>query len=85
MMMRWVVDCKDIPRGDRTMYRDELRDLEMMYKETMLELHKKVEEVLPPLLQYMEEFVALHKKNESICEKLDVLLAKAGREGKEDE
>ncbi len=36
--------------------------------------------MLPSLLHYMEEFLDLHKQNEAVREKLDVLLVKMGRE-----
>lgn len=62
------------------MYQDELNDLEIVYKSTLVNLHKQVEDCLPSLLHYMEEFLNLHKQNEAIREKLDVLLAKTGRQ-----
>lgn len=69
---------------EKKMFQEELKDLELTYKATLLNLHKQVENVLPSLLHYMEEFVTLHKKNEAVREKLDTLLAKTGR-GNEDE
>lgn len=64
---------------EKTMFQDELKDLEIQYKDTLVNLHKKVEDCLPSLLYYMEEFVTLHKHNEAIREKLDALLEKLGR------
>jgi len=68
----------------RPMYKDELQDLEMVYKKTLVDLHKQVENILPSLLHYMEEFLTLHKQNEAVREKLDVLLAKLGRPAEEE-
>lgn len=64
----------------RPMYQDELNDLEMVYKKTLVDLHEKVEDCLPSLLHYMQEFLTLHNQNEAIREKLDVLLAKTGKQ-----
>jgi hypothetical protein len=63
----------------RPMYQDELNDLEMVYKKTLADLQGKVEDCLPPLLHYMQEFLTLHNHNEAIREKLDVLLEKTSR------
>jgi hypothetical protein len=68
----------------RPMYQDELNDLEMVYKKTLVDLHEQVEQCLPSLLHYMEQFLTLHKQNEAIREKLDVLLAKTGRQTSEE-
>ena len=67
--------CKRTP-----MYQDELSDLEVVYRGTLRDLHKQVEDCLPNLLHYMEEFLSLHKQNEAVREKLDALLAKTGKE-----
>jgi hypothetical protein len=64
----------------RPMFQDELNDLEIVYKTALKNYAKEVEDVLPPLLHYMEQFLTLHKQNEAIREKLDVLLAKTGRD-----
>lgn len=66
------------------MFEDELEDLELVYKSTIRDLHEKVEDVLPSLLYYMEEFLSIHKQNEAVREKLDVLLEKMGREETDD-
>ena len=68
----------------RPMYQDELNDLEMVYKKTLVDLHKQVEDCLPSHLHYMEEFITLHKQNEAVRKKLDVLLAKTGRQPQEE-
>lgn len=68
----------------RPMFQDELNDLEIVYKSTLVNLHKQVEDCLPSLLHYMEEFLSLHKQNEAIREKLDVLLAKTGKQPEEE-
>lgn len=68
----------------RPMFIEELKDLEIVYKGTLVQLHKQVEGCLPSLLHYMEEFLSLHKQNEAIREKLDGLLAKTGRESQEE-
>lgn len=70
---------------EKKMFQEELMDLEITYKATLINLHKEVEEVLPSLLHYMEKFLTLHKKNEAIREKLDALLAKTGRCCEEEE
>jgi hypothetical protein len=67
------------------MYRDELMDLAAIYKKTMQDLHEDVENCLPSLLHYMEEFVRIHKMNESVREKLDVLAAKIGTASESEE
>lgn len=64
---------------EKEMFQEELKDLEITYKATLINLHKQVEETLSPLLHYMEKFVNLHKQNEAVREKLDTLLAKTGR------
>ena len=66
------------------MFEEELKDIELTYKNTLVDLQKKVEHCLPPLLHYMEEFLNLHKQNEAIREKLDGLLEKLGRETQEE-
>ena len=63
----------------KPMFQDELNDLEMVYKSTLVNLHKQVEACLPSLLHYMEEFLKLHKQNEEVREKLDVLYEKTGK------
>lgn len=70
---------------EKKMFEEELKDLEMVYKKTLIDLHKQVEDCLPSLLHYMEEFVTLHKQNEQVRERLDALLAKTGREPQDDE
>lgn len=70
---------------EKQMFKEELGDLEIQYKYTLQELHKKVEDCLPSLLYYMEQFVTLHKQNEAVREKLDTLLAKMGREPSEED
>lgn len=67
----------------RPMYQEELKDLELVYKSTLNQLQKQVEDCLPSLLMYMQEFVSLHKQKEAVREKLDALLAKSGRESQE--
>ena len=69
----------------RPMYENELSDLEMVYRKTLVDLDHQVQIVLPSLLAYMEDFLALHRQNEAIREKLDVLLAKSGRENEDEE
>lgn len=64
-------------------YKDEFNDLEIIYKKTLEDLHKKTEERLPFLLANMQEFLTLHKQSEAIREKLDVLLAKISRKSHE--
>lgn len=68
----------------RPMFQDELSDLEIVYKTALKNYAKEVEEVLPSLLYYMEKFLIVHKQNEAVREKLDVLLAKTGREPQEE-
>lgn len=70
---------------EKKMFQEELKDLEITYKATLLNTHKQVEDVLPTLLHYMEKFVTLHKKNEAVREKLDALLEKTGRCCEEEE
>lgn len=65
------------------MYEDELKDLEHVYKSKLVHLHQEVEYILPSLLHCMEEFISLHKQNEAIREKLDLLMAKTGRQTSE--
>lgn len=60
------------------MFEEELKDLEGAYVTTLKSLHKEVEDVLPSLLHYMEEFITLHKQNAVMSEKLDVLREKMG-------
>ena len=67
------------------MFQEELNDLEMVYKKTLVDLHQQVEHCLPSLLHFMEDFITLHKQNEAVREKLDALLAKTGRGSQEEE
>ena len=69
---------------EKKMFQEELKDLEVAYKNTLLKYEEEVEDCLPALIHYMEKFVNLHKKNEALREKLDTLLAKIG-ESKEEE
>ena len=75
---------------EKQMFKEELKDLEIVYKTALKNYAKEVEDVLPSLLHYMEKFLVVHKQNEAIREKLDNLLEKTGRgsednEGEEDE
>jgi hypothetical protein len=70
---------------ERKMFQEELKELEIAYKATLLNLHNQVENVFPSLLYYMEKFLTLHKQNEAVREKLDALLAKTGRGTEEEE
>jgi hypothetical protein len=69
----------------RPMYQEELNDLEIVYKSTLVRLQKEVEQCLPSLLHYMEEFLSLNQQNEAVREKLDALLAKTGRGSQEED
>jgi hypothetical protein len=69
---------------EKKMFQEELKDLEIIYKRDLIQLQRKVENCLPALLYYMEEFLNLHKQNEEVREKLDVLFEKTGREIQED-
>jgi hypothetical protein len=69
----------------RPMFEDELRDLEIVYRKTLDDLDEQVQICLPSLLVFMEQFLKLHKQNEAIREKLDVLLAKSRREDESEE
>lgn len=66
------------------MYQDELKDLEKVYKHTLVDLHKQLNSSLPELVDYMEEFVLLHRQTEAVNEKLEVLMAKTNRNNEED-
>lgn len=70
---------------EKKMFEEELNDLEKSYKAVLGHIHKQVEDCLPSLLHYMEEFVTLHKQNEEVRDKLDALLAKTGREPQDPE
>lgn len=65
---------------EQTMFKEELEDLEIVYKTALKNYAKEVEEVLPSLLYFMEKFLIVHKQNEAIREKLEDLLAKTGRQ-----
>lgn len=70
---------------EKTMFQDELGDLEIVYKTALKNYAKEVEDVLPSLLYYMEKFLTVHKHNEAIREKLDILLEKTGRQSQEED
>jgi hypothetical protein len=70
---------------EKKMFEEELKDIELTYKGTLIHLHKQLEDCLPSLLHYMEEFLTLHKQNEEVRDKLEALLAKTGRENEEDD
>lgn len=63
----------------KPMYKDELQDLENVYKHTLHNIQAQERNVMPSLIHYLEEFLELHKQKEAINEKLDVLLQKLGR------
>lgn len=67
------------------MFEEELSDLEDSYNKKLEDIHRKVVRCLPHLLYYMEEFLILHKQNEDVRERLDILLAKTGRQAHEEE
>ena len=69
---------------EKTMFQEELQDLEVVYKTALKNYAKEVEETLPSLLYYMEKFLTVHKQNEVVREKLDALLQKTGREPQEE-
>jgi hypothetical protein len=69
---------------ERAMFKEELQDLEVVYKTALRNYAKEVEEILPTLLHYMDKFLTVHKQNEAIREKLDNLLEKTGRESQEE-
>ncbi|MFI0477801.1 MAG: hypothetical protein ACH349_01570 [Candidatus Rhabdochlamydia sp.] len=62
------------------MFEDELKDLELTYKATLVNINKEIEFSLPTLLYCMEDFVKLHKQNKVVRERLDRLLAKVNGE-----
>jgi hypothetical protein len=70
---------------EKQMFKEELEDLETVYKTALKNYHQEVEDVLPSLLHYMEKFLILHKQNEAIREKLDVLLEKTGKQSQEED
>lgn len=78
-------------RKEKEMFEEELKDIEGAYRSSLKDIHKKVDDTLPLLLFYMEEFVCLHKANEEVNGKLVAFLEKMARkqenkdEGKKDE
>lgn len=68
---------------EKEMFQEELKDLELVYKHSLVQVSKQIEDCLPSLLHYMEEFVDLNKQSEAIRDKLDTLLEKAGRKSQE--
>lgn len=69
----------------KPMFVDELKDLEIVYKSSLDSIQREVEETLPSLLHYMEKFLELHKQNEAIAEKLEILNAKTGKNSEDEE
>lgn len=70
---------------EKKMFKEELNDLETVYKTALENYAKEIEDVLPSLLHYMERFLKVHKQNEAISEKLEVLLAKTGRQPQDED
>ena len=70
----------------KTMFDDEMKDLAMVYKSAIVDIHKKLDSSLPSLLHYMKEFVELHEQKEDVEERLENLMAKLNpNEEEEDE
>ena len=63
---------------EKTMFKEELGDLEIVYKTALKNYAKELEDRLPSFLYHIEQFLIVHKQNEAIREKLDVLLEKTG-------
>ncbi len=61
-------------------FEEELKDLEGAYKHGLTTTMDEIKVLMPGLLNRMERFVYLHKKQEEIVEKLDTLRAKLGQE-----
>jgi predicted GTPase len=68
----------------KPMYKDELQDLENVYKHTLHNIQAQERNVMPSLLHYLKEFLELHEQKEAVNEKLDVLLQKLGRKETEE-
>lgn len=64
---------------EKKMFEDQLKDLEISYKNALRSVNARMEEVLPALIHYMDEFVTLYKKNEEFDEKLERLFEKMGK------
>ena len=64
---------------EKQMFKEELDDLEKVYEHSLNGAKRKIEDVLPSLLHYMEEFVCANKALEGVEEKLDVLREKMGK------
>lgn len=69
---------------EKTMFKEELEDLEQVYITALENYEKEIEEILPSHMYYMERFLVLKKKHEAISEKLEALLQKTGREPQEE-
>ena len=60
--------------------KDEIAELEKVYDDSLIDMRKKVDKILPTLLHYMREFVELYDAIVAIEEKIEVLDAKLGRD-----
>lgn len=67
------------------MFQQELKDLETVYITALENYEKEIEEILPSHLYYMEKFLTLKKQSEAICDKLEDLLEKTGRQPQEED
>jgi hypothetical protein len=64
---------------ENPMYKDELQDLEVVYRETLKNVEEDMRSIMPSLMNVLEQFFYIVKQDEALREKLDTLLVKLGK------
>lgn len=68
------------PAKERVMFKEEIEDIENVYQSVLNSTNDALEDMLPTILHYMEEFVNLHAKRDAVGEKLATLKIKLGKD-----
>lgn len=72
------------PGREKVMFEQEIDDIEKVYEKIVKDVDESIEDILPSLLHYMELFVQMHAKKDSVAEKLATLKVKLGKDKKEE-
>jgi hypothetical protein len=87
---KWKMHCtlvadyaemlKGFTNNEEKMYEEELKDLELAYKKTLVAVSTKMDYMLPEFVNSMKMFIELYETKETIEEKLSILKEKMGDE-----
>jgi hypothetical protein len=73
---------------DKSIFKEELKDAEELYRKNLVELEHQICGIMPSLIYYMKNFIEAHTAKDDYIEKLEALLIKTGKkqpnEGKYD-